>query len=80
MEKLVAGDLATVSDGKEYIVFAQTMYKGSDYVYLMSNFTPLEVMFAKQVIDGGNLDLQIVSNQEEKKELLKVFLQQHKKQ
>lgn len=79
MEKLIAGDLATMSDGKEYIVFAQTTYKGEDYVYLMSNFTPLEVMFAKQVVAGENLDLQVVSNQDEKKELLKLFMQQAKK-
>lgn len=79
MEKLVAGDLATMSDGKEYIVFAQAMYNGEDYVYLMSNFTPLEIMFAKQVASGENLDLQVVSNQDEKKALLKVFMQQAKR-
>ena len=78
MEKLVAGDLATLNGDKEFIVFAQTMHKGEDYVYLMSNFTPLEIMFAKQIVNGNDVDLQVVTNQEEKKELLKIFLQQNK--
>ena len=77
MEKLVTGDLATLEGGKEFIVFSQVVYKGENYVYLMSNFTPLEIMFARQVVKGNELDLQIVTNQNEKKELLKVFLQQN---
>ena len=79
MEKLKAGDLATLSGGKEYIVFAQTMYNGEDFVYLMSNFIPLEIMFARQIVNGDDLELKVVSSQEEKKELLKVFLKQNKK-
>ena len=79
MEKLVVGDLATLSGGKEFVVFAQTNYNGEDYVYLMSNFTPLEIMFARQIVNGDNLDLQVVVNQDEKKALLKVFMQQNKK-
>ena len=78
MEKLMAGDMATLSDGKQFIVFAQTMYNGGDYVYLMSNFKPVEIMFARQVVNGNNLDLQVVTDQEEKKVLLKVFLQENK--
>ena len=78
MEKLMAGDMATLEGGKEFIVFSQLMYKGGDYVYLMSNFKPLEIMFARQVVNGAELDLQIVTNQEEKKELLKEFLKQNK--
>lgn len=78
MEKLMAGDMATLSDGKQFIVFAQTMYNGADYVYLMSNSKPVEIMFAKQVVTGNDLDLQVVADQEEKKVLLKVFLQENK--
>lgn len=76
MEKLEFGEVVVLENGKEYIVFSKANVDGVDYVYLMSNFKPLDIMFAKQIIDGDELKLDIVSNKEEKEKLLKMFQEQ----
>ena len=66
-------DVAVLEDGKEFVVFKATNHNGFDYVYLMSNFKPLEVKFAKQIPDGDGIKLEIVTDQAEKEELLNLF-------
>ena len=78
MEKLEVGEIAVIEDNKEYIVFSRLNDNGFDYVYLMSNFKPLEIKFAKQILNGDNLELEIVSNKEEKQRLLTLFKQNNK--
>ena len=73
MEKLVAGDIATIEGGKEYIAFSTATMDGKDYVYLMSNFKPLEIRFARQYLDNGVLKLEVVNDQTEKQRLLELF-------
>lgn len=73
LEKLKFGETAVLEDGKEYICFSQLEENGNDYVYLVSSFKPVEVRFAKQKINNGNLELEIIANQEEKEHLLKLF-------
>lgn len=79
MEKLKFGEIAVLEDGKEYICFSQLNSQGIDYVYLMSNFKPLDVKFAKQSIDGEELKLELVEDQEEKQRLLELFQKQFSK-
>lgn len=76
MEKLEFGEVAVLENGKEYVVFSKISDSGNDYVYLMSNFKPLEVKFARQIIDGDTLKLEIVSDKNEKEKLLKLFQKQ----
>lgn len=73
MEKLEFGETAVLEDGKEYICFASLEENGVDYVYLVSNFKPLEVRFAKQIINNGDLLLEIVQDQALKEHLLELF-------
>lgn len=73
MEKLEFGEVAVLEDGKEYIVFQTLEKDGKNYVYLVSNFKPLEVKFAVQELINGELLLNIVENQEEKEGLLEEF-------
>ena len=74
MEKLTFGEVAVLEDGKEYICFNETELNGESYVYLMTNSKPLEVRFAKQSInDSGELELEIVEEQDKKEQLLKMF-------
>ena len=54
MEKLEFGEVAVIDNGKEYIVFQTLEKDGKDYVYLVSNFKPLEVKFAVQEIVDVN--------------------------
>ena len=78
MDKLKAGEVCELDNGKEYIVFSQIEYNGYDYVYLMSNFKPLEVRFAKQSFDGEDLKLELVTDPTEKQTLLALFNEKKK--
>lgn len=73
MEKLEFGETAVLENGKEYVCFASLEENGVDYVYLVSNFKPLEVRFAKQVMNGEELLLEIVQDQALKEHLLELF-------
>lgn len=73
MEKLEFGETAVLEDGTEYVCFARLEENGEDYVYLVSNFKPLKVRFAKQNLVDGELRLDIVQDQELKKHLLELF-------
>ncbi len=73
MEKLEFGEIAELEDGKEYICFAGLEENGIDYVYLMSNFKPLEVRFAKQIVNGDELRLEIIEDPELKQHLYESF-------
>jgi len=77
MEKLEFGETAVLENGKEYVCFSQIEENGTDYVYLVSNFKPLEVRFAKQVIINGDLQLEIVEDQFLKEHLLELFKQKN---
>ena len=73
MEKLEFGETAVLEDGSEYVCFARLEENGIDYVYLVSNFKPLKVRFAKQNIIDGELQLEIVQEPELKQHLLELF-------
>lgn len=71
--KLEVGELITLDDDKEYICLSRITYEDKDYVYLMSNFKPLEVRFALENIVGEDVELTIVGDPELKKVLLELF-------
>ena len=71
--KIEAGEVIKLDNNKEYICFSTITDQNIDYVYLMSNFKPLEIKIAKQLNDGGKIKISIVNNQEEKKKVLKLF-------
>ncbi len=71
--KLENGEVITLDDGKEYIVFNSILKEGVNYVFLISNFKPVEICFAKEIIDGENISLEIINDQKQKEELMKYF-------
>lgn len=71
--KLENGEVITLEDGKEYIVFNSILKEGVNYVFLISNFKPVEICFAKEIIDGENISLEIINDQKQKEELMKYF-------
>jgi len=73
MEKIEFGETIVLEDGKEFICFSSIQENGEDYVYLVSDFKPLEVKFAKQVYINGELNLQIVEDQATKEHLYSIF-------
>lgn len=74
MELLETGEIATLEENKEFICLAAKELNGSNYVYLISNYKPLEVRFCKQYIDNGVLKMDIITDPDLKKELLNLFV------
>lgn len=71
--KIQTGEIITLSNNKEYICCATASENDVDYVYLMSNFKPLEIKFARQKIVDGEVEVTIVGSPEEKQKVLKLF-------
>lgn len=71
--KIEIGEIITLSNNKEYICFSTATENGKDYVYLISNFKPLEIKFGEQLIEGQDLNIRIINNIEEKQNLLNLF-------
>lgn len=75
--KIGIGELITLSNNKEYVCFDTLTYNGADYVYLMSNFKPLEIKFGVQILQDNQINIRIINNQEEKQKVLSLFAQKH---
>lgn len=61
-------------EGKEYICVTSVVDNGVIYLYLMSNFEPLEIRFAKQLaISDDDLKIEIVTDDAEKVKVLNLF-------
>lgn len=71
--KIVEGEIITLSNNKEYICLKTLTDNDIDYIYLMSNFKPLEINFARQNIVNGEIEITVINNQQEKERLLKLF-------
>lgn len=74
MEFLEPGEIATLEENKEFICLATKYFNGNNYVYLISNYKPLEVRFCRQYIDNGVLKMDIITDPNLKKELLELFI------
>lgn len=71
--KLTDGEVIQLSNNKEYICVANIANEEKNYVLLMSNFKPLEIKFAEQIINGDNINMRIINNQEEKLKVMDLF-------
>lgn len=71
--KVQVGEVVLLDDNKEYICFAKKKWNGATYDYLVSNFKPLEVFFAKESFVDNEIELDIVTDATEKETLLKLF-------
>ena len=70
---LEKGEIIEIED-KEYICVNTIKDEDTIYLYLMSNFKPLDIKFAKQLdIDDENAKIEIINNKEEKEKVLNLF-------
>lgn len=75
--KIEQGEIITLDNNKEYICFSTLSEEGQDYVYLMSNFKPLEIRFATQKVVDGEVQVTIINNKSEKQKALSLFQSRH---
>jgi len=71
--KIQSGEIIKLSNNKEYICCGTVADNGIDYVYLMSNFKPLEIKFARQAIVNDEIEITVIGSKEEKEKVLKLF-------
>lgn len=75
---LELGSIITLSDEREFIIFSKLKEKEDVYVFLMSNFKPLEICFAKVVNQSNDeATLEIINEQEEKLRLMELFKKEY---
>lgn len=72
--KLEVGELITLDNNKEYVCFSKINDNGIDYVYLISNFKPIEIRFAIEKINDNNIELEIINDKDQKKYVYNLFL------
>lgn len=77
--KIETGEIITLDNNKEYICCSTINDNGNYYLYLISNFKPLEVVFAKQLIEDDSSYVTIINKKEEKEYVLKLFQEQKNK-
>lgn len=76
--KIEEGEIVELDNGKEYVVYSVIPENENNYVYLMSNFKPVEMMFAKEIVSNDNdISLEVIHNQEEKQKVLELFKNQN---
>ena len=73
MEKLKAGEVAILDDGRKFICFDCLEEDGVSYAYLISNFKPLEVKFVIQKQSSEGLELEVIKEKTKKEYLYKIF-------
>ena len=76
--KIETGEVITLSNNKEYICFSTAQNEGKDYLYLMSNFKPLEIKFAEQFMVEDKVNVRIINEPEEKQKVLALFQKNNK--
>lgn len=72
--KLEVGEIITLDNNKEYICFSKINDNGIDYVYLMSNFKPIEIKFAIERIINQEVELEIINDSKQKQYVYNLFL------
>ncbi len=66
------GEIIEIKE-KEYIIYSVIKEENTNYYYLMSNFKPLEIKFAKSVEETTNDELILINDQQEKLRVFDLF-------
>lgn len=72
--KLEVGELITLNNNKEYICFSRINDNGIDYVYLISNFKPIEIRFAIEKVNNQEIELEVINNKDQRQYVYNLFL------
>ena len=66
------GDIIEIKN-KEYVIYAIIEKDNNKYYYLMSNFKPVEILFAKNTGIDGDDKLLLINDQQEKIQVFDLF-------
>lgn len=67
------GELITLESGKEYLIVSTINFENNNYVYLFSNFKPLEIKLGKQINENGETKIEMITTKEEKEQIMQLF-------
>ncbi len=70
--KLEPSEIITIGE-KEYIVVATKSMGTKSYIYLISNFKPVEVKFAVEEVQGEKIELTILQDKDEIRYVISLF-------
>lgn len=73
MKKIMESEILTLDDNKEFICIARMNEGSTTYLALVSNYRPLEFRFAKEIIEGNDISLEIIYDQEEKEKVFNLY-------
>lgn len=68
------GETVKLSNDKQYLVVNKMTLHNLNYVYLVTNSRPLEIIIATQKIDNGNIVLEEVKDNNELDYILSQFV------
>ncbi|MBP3841132.1 MAG: hypothetical protein IK997_03275 [Bacilli bacterium] len=79
MNKIMESEILTLENNEEYICVARIEDNEDSYLALISNTKPISFRFAKEIIEGDDVTLEIVYDQDEKEKVLKLYEEEIRK-
>lgn len=79
MNKIMESEILTLDNNEEYICVARIEDNENSYLALISNAKPVSFRFAKEIVDGDDITLEIIYDQEEKEKVLKLYNEEIRK-
>lgn len=79
MHKIMENEILTLDNEEEYICISRFENNNITYLALISNKKPITFRFAKEIVDGNNITLEIIYDQEEKERVLKLYEEELRK-
>ena len=67
------GQIITLDNDKDYIVVKKITYDATEYVYLITDKKPVEVLVAKSQLVNGNIVLTVVDSKDELDRIINLF-------
>ena len=71
--QLEDGQIITLDNDKDYIVVKKIICDGIEYVYLITDKKPIEVLVVKSQLVDGDIVLTVVDSKEELDKIINLF-------
>lgn len=71
--RLETDEVITLDNNRDYVVVNKKEYDGNNYICLTSLSKPLEVLVGKEVIDGNDISIELLTEENEIKKIIDMF-------